>query len=259
MPDYANSRHTVRHDLEAAHQRAWERLGQPGTWLTAAQRGAVAAAARQARSCGLCRDRKAALSPFAIDGRHDGDSALPPVWIDVIHRIVSDPGRLTRAWYDRTVGPQSEGESEGESEGGLEGGIDDGAYVEVVSIVAHVTAVDTFARGLGLPPWPLPEPAPGAPTRYRPAAARRHAAWAPQISLEECGAAEADFVKGAPANIRLALTLVPDEARSFFDLVAHQYIPGPAMNDFDREYRAISHAQIELLAGRVSAINQCTY
>jgi len=52
---------------------------------------------------------------------------------------------------------------------------------------------------------------------------------------------------------------VPDEARSFFDIVAHQYLPGPAMRDFEKEYRAISHAQIELLAGRISAINQCTY
>jgi hypothetical protein len=57
----------------------------------------------------------------------------------------------------------------------------------------------------------------------------------------------------------MALTLVPDEARSFFDLVAHQYLPGPAMRDFTHEYRAVSHAQIELIAGRVSALNQCTY
>ena len=31
------------------------------------------------------------------------------------------------------------------------------------------------------------------------------------------------------------------------------------MRDFGREYRAITHAQIELLAGRISAINQCVY
>jgi len=31
------------------------------------------------------------------------------------------------------------------------------------------------------------------------------------------------------------------------------------MRDFGCEYRAITHAQIELLAGRISAINQCVY
>jgi hypothetical protein len=36
--------------------------------------------------------------------------------------------------------------------------------------------------------------------------------------------------------------LGPDEARSFFDLVGHRYLPGPAMRDFDYEYRAITHA-----------------
>jgi len=52
---------------------------------------------------------------------------------------------------------------------------------------------------------------------------------------------------------------VPDEVRRFFDLVSHQYMPPLAMRDFSREYRAISHSQIELLAARVSALNQCLY
>ena len=56
-----------------------------------------------------------------------------------------------------------------------------------------------------------------------------------------------------------ALSLVPEEAEGFFDLVSQQYLPGAAMHDFSREYRAISHAQIELLAARVSALNQCLY
>jgi hypothetical protein len=61
------------------------------------------------------------------------------------------------------------------------------------------------------------------------------------------------------ANIRLALTLVPDEARGWFDVVDAQYLSGAMMADFSREHRAISRAQIELIAARVSALNQCTY
>jgi hypothetical protein len=243
MISYEQSAYEVRIDLAAAHARAWERLSRPGTWLNADQRISVACEARAAKRCAFCVERKKALSPFAVNGRHDATTTLPEEWIDIIHRIVSDPGRLTQGWYGRTVGQY----------------ISDGEYVELVSVVAHATAIDTFARGLGCDLWPLPDAQPGAPSRYRPAEARCNGAWVPTIAWEEHGPNEADFFQGFPANIKMALTLVPDEARSFFDIVAHQYLLGPAMRDFENEYRAISHAQIELLAGRVSAINQCTY
>jgi hypothetical protein len=45
----------------------------------------------------------------------------------------------------------------------------------------------------------------------------------------------------------------------FFYLVSHQYLPPTAMRAFSREYRVIGHTQIELLAGWVSALNQCFY
>ena len=248
---YASSPHSVRRDLADAHLRAWDRLAEPGTWLDGATRVAVAAATREAQTCGLCRLRKQSVSPNAQTGPntgpntgpHDDTSALPERWVDIVHRIATDPGRLTRGWFDRAVGER----------------VEDGAYVELVSIVAHVTAIDTFARGIGSDLWPLPTARPGSPTRYRPDAARLHDAWVPTIGWHEHGPREADYFQGLPANIKMALTLVPDEARSFFDLVAHQYLPGPAMRDFANEYRAITHAQIELIAGRVSALNQCTY
>ena len=62
-----------------------------------------------------------------------------------------------------------------------------------------------------------------------------------------------------PANIHKAMSLVPAEVESFFDLCEHQYLGALAMRDFAREFRAISHAQIELLAARVSAMNRCFY
>jgi hypothetical protein len=243
VPNYAGAPFQVRADLEAAHRRAWERLARAGTWLDGATRIRVAEETRHAPGCALCARRKAALSPYAVAGRHDGLGALPDAWIDMIHAIVGDPGRLTHSWYRRT----------------LASGIAETEFVEIVSLIAHVTAIDTFARGLGIGPLPLPEPVAGASSRYRPPEARQNEAWAPNIAWDEHGPNEADYFAGPPANIRRALTLVPDEARSFFDLVSHQYLPGPAMRDFGREYRAISHAQIELLAGRISAINQCVY
>lgn len=234
----------VRDDLTGAHRRAWDRLGKPGTWLDGKTRVAVAAEARHAWTCDLCERRKEALSPFSIDGTHDSLGALPENEVEVIHRIVSDPGRLTHGWYKSMI----------------ESGVQDTRYVEIVSVVAHVTAIDTFARGLGMSQQALPTPEDGEPSRYRPAEARQHEAWAPNIDENEHGPNEADLFQVKPtANIRRALTLVPDEARGFFDVVTHQYLSGPQMRDFSQEFRAITHGQIELLAARVSAINQCTY
>jgi len=233
----------VREDLTAAHGRAWDRLASAGSWLDGATRIRVAEEARHARGCALCAQRKASLSPYGLDGKHDHLGHLPETWVEMIHRIVSDPGRLTQSWH-KTI---------------IAGGVTETEYVEIVSVIAHVTAIDTFCRGIGMPPHPLPEAIPGQPSHYRPAEARVTDAWVPTVVWSEAGANEADYFVGTASNIRRALTLVPDEARGFFDIGASQYLPGSAMRDFTREHRVITHAQIELLAARVSALNQCTY
>ena len=43
----------IRPDLSLAHQRAWLRLPQAGTWLDGTTRVAIAREVRQARSCRL--------------------------------------------------------------------------------------------------------------------------------------------------------------------------------------------------------------
>ena len=80
----------------------------------------------------------------------------------------------------------------------------------------------------------------------------------PNIAIGEEGANEADQV-GMASNIRRALTLVPDEARGFWNIADVQYLSAAQMQDVGGSYRAISRMQIELLASRVSALNQCTY
>ena len=238
---YAFSPVAIRGDLAAAHARAWERIGRPGTWWDGAARVAIAAETRYAFSCTLCRRRKEALSPAAVEGTHDGLGELAEVVVEVVHRVRNDPSRLSERWY-RDLIP---------------GGLSEGQYVETVSVVAHVVAIDTTARGLGIEALPLPRPQAGVPSQYRPAAAKPGDAWVPWLEPADLSDAEADlYPAGRPAaNIMKAMSLVPDEVRGFFDLVSHQYMPPLAMRDFSREYRAISHFQIELLAARVSALN----
>jgi hypothetical protein len=236
----------VRDDITAAQARTWEKLARPGTWLTGAERIAIAAEARNALDCRLCQERKDALSPQAVQGEHDHLGQLSDLEVEQIHRIRTDPGRLSRSWF----------------QGLADNGMVEERYVETVGVIANVVAVDTFTKGLGLDPWPLPAPQLGEPTRQRPAAASRKLAWVHTLAPQDAiGTADEDLYAGRPtaAHIYQAMSLVPSAVKGFFDLVVNQYLPPQAMMDFDNEYRAINHAQIELVAGRVSALNQCVY
>lgn len=235
----------MRADLAAGHRRAWQRLASPGTWWTGEERLAIAAEARHAAACRLCRQRAAALSPYTVGGDHDSLGTLAAPLVELIHRLGTDPGRLTRRWYDSIV----------------VAGVAPEKYVETVAVVVTVVAVDSFARGIGAAPWSLPEVLPGRPAQVRPAA-QQGGAYVPWLEPEDAGPAEADLYPPGrpPAHIYKAMSLVPAEVRGFFgDLVNTQYLPAAAMRDFDREFRAISHAQIEFLAARVSALNRCEY
>lgn len=243
MLAYDDAPWPVREDIVAAQARGWDRLRRPGRWWTGAQRIAIATEARHAVDCRLCARRKAALSPYPETGTHDAASDLDPTAVEAIHRIRTDPGRLTYAWYQEL----------------LQRGLGADRYVELVGVVVTTVAVDTFCLGLGLPPRPLPDPEPGPPTEIRPAGAAQTGAWVPWLDADSPEAAALYTPGCPPPHIYKAMSLVPEEARGFFELVAAQYIPGPAMRDYAREYRAISHPQIELLAGRVSAINRCEY
>ena len=144
--DYRRSPLPLRDELVAAHRRVWERLRTPGEWWTGAVRVAIAKETRAATDCGLCKDRRAALSPSAVTGTHTAATSLPEVLIEVIHRIRTDSGRLTRQVYDDA----------------LAGGLSDVEYVETVGVMATVIAVDTFCDAIGLPRHALPHPLPAS-------------------------------------------------------------------------------------------------
>ncbi len=236
----------VREDIQAALPRVWSRIGQPGTWLGAEQRVAIAAETRHARDCGVCAEIKDALSPYMVSGEHDHMGALPEVWIDIIHRIVADPGRLAKHWYDQQV----------------PAGVSAGEYVELVGVVVCTVGIDTFCRGVGIDAPALPAAEAGDPVAETPEHLNRELAWVPTLDPHHDGPLQKEFYPGGPpsaANIRRALTCVPETARNFWDMATTLYMNGMQMRDFDTEYRAISHAQIELVAGRVSSLNQCVY
>lgn len=234
----------IRARLADERERAWQRLAAPGTWWDSATRLAIAAEVRSATTCPLCRERKAALSPYSIDGTHDGHGVLSKLIIEITHRVATDASRITRAWIDRLQSA----------------GVTDEQYIETVGVVALVTALDTFDHALGLARRPLPPKQPGEPTRHRPVGAKRDLAWMPTVAPDALTADDPDpyTVHGAK-NIHRALSLVPQEVINFFDLDVELYLKDHEIRDFATEHRALTHPQIELIAGRVSALNGCYY
>lgn len=242
--DYRHSDVPIRDDIVAAQARAWARLAAPGTWWDGAMRLAIARETRNAPRCEFCKARRAALSPYAITGEHASLGELPAPLVEVIHRVRTDASRLTERFYRDA----------------LAAGVSEGGYVEAIGVIATVIAVDSFTDAMGLPRHPLPEPKPGAPTHKRPAGTKSGLAWVPTVAPEDVTEDEADMYDGlAGANIHRALSLVPAEVKGFFDLDSVHYLPDAVLRDFGTEYRELSHAQIEFLAARVSAINECVY
>lgn len=238
---FGEAPYPIRSDLDQATREAWEFLGKPGNWWTGAERAALVAEVRAARDCRFCADRVDALSPYSVHGEHEIASTLPAVAIEATHRLTTDAARLSEKAIRELNGA----------------GLTDEAYVEIVSIVSTVMGIDGFCDALGIPLLPLPEVQTGEPSRYRPAEAVDDGAWVPMIPSKGAGENEADLYAGRfTPNVFRAMSLVPDAVRNLLSLLGAFYVKDvgnlKARNSLDR-------CQIELLAARVSALNECFY
>lgn len=235
---------SMRPELPPALDTALAALGQKGDWLDGAQRRAVAEEARNAWNCAICRERKQALSPFAVEGEHDNLGVLPDDWVDVIHRVVTDSGRLTEAWLRSH----------------LAGGMAEDEYIEIVSVAIITTVIDSFALGIGMAPPALPDASPGIPDRYRRADAKPGPGWVATIAPEDAAADFVDFYDNESYFfIRRALTLRPHETRRFWNLMNQLYMEDPRLHELDGLERGINRAQMEFLAARASMLLGCYY
>ena len=184
------------------------------------------------------------MSPYTVTGEHEVAGELPRAWVNVIHQITTDSGRLTRQWY----------------EAALAAGIEEDDFVEIISVAIITVTIDAFAAGVGMDPAALPLPKAGEPPRKRWAHATPGPGWIATTAPENGGTVLEDFyANGKHFNIKRALTLVPDEALRFWALMNRLYMEDPRVHELDGIDRDISRAQIEFLAARCSALLGCYY
>jgi hypothetical protein len=135
-------------------------------------------------------------------------------------------------------------------------------YVEILSVVVSTLAIDSFHHCLGFESEPLPEAREGEPSLYRPLEAKEGPAWVPMIDVKEVAESDADIYAGMDrnANVISAMSLVPDAVRLLKEQSAAMYLEvNEVANPASNGGRTLSRPQIELIAGRVSALNDCFY
>ena len=239
MTMYDKSDYSVTPEISALHANELDSFTQNGTWGSATQRAAIASTARNARSA-------AGLQIAAPDGENDL-SELPDAALELARELALGGTAIDRDYFKRITGE----------------GVTEGAYVEIVSVVSRLVNLDVFARGIGMSPQPLGNISDlGKPSFERPKEAIDEGFFTASIPSAPAGGAIAESLYGeSPAgNILRSLSLVPAEARRVIDLVANQYFSGPKFMDLagDTGY-ALSRAQIEVVASKVSAHNRCFY
>ena len=238
------SRSNIRSDLAKAHAFVWRRLGAPGSRLTGRQKVDVVAETRSASNCVFCAERKKSPSPKWIVGNHANATDLPENWVDAIHMISTDAGRMTRSTVDKLVHE----------------GFDEPTYVEILGTSLFALSIDAFHYALGLPLLPLPEEISGAPTGDVADDVDDLGAWVPVLSKRSPLVKELWPNALRLSNVARGLSLVPAQVRDQVTLIEAQYLPLSELTSLGKlENRAISRAQMELIAGRVSSINNCFY
>ncbi len=243
--DFRSAPYPIREDIGEAYRAYWDKLSAPGTWWTGEERIAIAQECRNALVCEFCAARKQALSPYNFPGEHTHSGALPDRVVDAAHRVVTDQTRITQAYIDDNAA----------------NGFSKGAYVELVGIVVAVLSIDEFHRALGMPVETLPQAQPGTPSGYAPPHLSDDIGFVPTVAPAGAVGDEADlWASGWAPNVVRALSLVPNALREWREIAAVQYLALEKMRGyFKDDTRSINRLQMELVAGRVSAVNECFY
>jgi hypothetical protein len=241
---YATNTYAIPQKYADSHTRFWQRLSNAGAWWSASERIQIAQEVRHAHACVTCDKIQTALSPRHITDAHTQQSTLSPLAVEVVHNITRDQSRLSEAWYNSV----------------LERGMSEGQYVEIVGTVVAMVSIDSFCLAIDQPLHALPTPLEGVPSHYRPETAQDSEAWVPLIPADGNTGAESDlWHTGKTGYVVQAMSLVPDEVRTLKDLSAAHYLAMKDVRDPMAQGEFLDRQQIELVAGRVSALNQCYY
>ena len=210
----------------------YQGLSAPGQTLSSAQRIEVASRARDAAPRPLW---ESAPDLFSFEHAQSGSTpagsaeALSPFLQALADRVAVE----SRSLDSETVAAIIEI-------------VGDAMYAEVVAIVAQVVPIDHCLRAIDQPLEPLPQPGVGDPTNDRPE------------GLGDIGAFIEATTPFRGPNVARSLSLAgPDNALRL--KVVRSMYSGTNFGEMVWSDRALTRPQIELVAARTSALNECFY
>lgn len=214
----------VDDDIVSACRISWDHLGRPGAWWTGLERLAIAEQIRRSAPRPLW-DR----APELVDVGDESDGHLSAFVRSLTERVTTQPSSIDHKTYLHIV------ERIGED-----------AYAELAAIATQLVPIDHLHDALGLEREPFPTAEPGQPTEERPADLVDDVAFLPTVPAE-----------GLP-HVAVSLSLAQaDNARRM--LLVRAMYSGRSFGDMVWTHRALSRPQIELVAARTSALNECFY
>ena len=216
----------VNPPILSAFEAVWNGLAVAGTWWTATERVAIVAATR--RSLPLPLGEAAPDTAGLSDAI--GPDGLSPLTHEVVRRLAYDAGRITREWATAVIERM-----------GL------GYYVETVALVVQTVPIDLLCDLLARPRQDLPVPRTGEPSRVVPNGLGQEGAFVPWAVDGWLG-----------PNVARALSFVPEDNSRHMGIVMSMY-SGQHFEEMVWRHRALSRPQIELVAARTSAVNECFY
>ena len=241
MGIYSDSKYVIKEEIETVHEEHFLDFSSAGTWGNSEQRIAIASFAREAGiSAGLLAETPGTLAK-------ESNLKLSKVVKLVVEKLAISPKDVLKDFFDEAINA----------------GLSEEEYVEIVGIVSRVVDMDIFARGIDHPLIAFPEPGVGSPSKVRPETAKLELAWVSTIPNFPEGGLPAKQLFGEkppkPYIVR-GLSLVPDEVKRHMELENAQYQPLGNIMNFDlRHHKGLSRAQVEVVAGKVSALNECFY
>ena len=210
-----------------AFDAIWSWLAEASGWWTGEQKIAIASRARAAEARPLWNRRPSTIEGLCVDAA-DGEP-LSPLVVDIVERVAAEAGSIERAWADAVIAI-----------------LGDAAYAELVCVVASVVPIDRACTLLGRTIEPLPDPKIGEPTGERADETIDIGAYVP---------AQTGFVG---ANVAKSLSVAPTANLMRLGLVRALY-SGTRFGELRWDDAPLNRPQVELVAARTSALNECFY
>ncbi|MEC8975002.1 MAG: hypothetical protein VX725_04490 [Actinomycetota bacterium] len=202
----------------------WDHLGQPGSWWTGPQRIAIAEHVRRSAPRPLW-DKAPRLE--TLSDATEGE--LSNFEMGVVERVAVEPSSIDREVYTQIVTRMGEDK-----------------YAELAAVVSQVVPIDHLHDALGIDREKLPIASDGNIAMERPEGLVFDVGFLPTLPSD-----------GLP-HVAVALSLaLADNARRM--LLVRAMYSGQSFFDMVWTHRSLSRPQIELVAARTSALNECFY